>query len=217
MKTLWWLSNNPLLCVVVFGVWSVKCLAVPMMPMSCVNQSCSKSLNSCRGKTSKLRLSYRGELFLFFLSANINLFRVLEVDWQTVNCLLIHFWTGSSKDTHSVQDWPWAWGFSVYLNAACTCGNCSLETAMWRIENFERKQSPLFSSLCSPLFFSPHVIVTRCALHNFCEKEKDQGNPRWLHEAISSAQRSSLENTHANNQAVREPLKNDMAANLPHC
>lgn len=31
--------------------------------------------------------------------------------------------------------------------------------------------------------FTPHVIATCCALHNFCENEKENVNPSWTEEA----------------------------------
>uniref|UniRef100_A0A8C6TMD2 DDE Tnp4 domain-containing protein n=1 Tax=Neogobius melanostomus TaxID=47308 RepID=A0A8C6TMD2_9GOBI len=70
-----------------------------------------------------------------------------------------------------------------------------------------------------PLTFCPFIIVTCCALHNFCER--DTANPRWMQEATTfETQLPQPGNPPANNanemgRTVREAITNYMAANFP--
>ncbi|KAL2099810.1 hypothetical protein ACEWY4_004204 [Coilia grayii] len=69
--------------------------------------------------------------------------------------------------------------------------------------------------------FPPNIIATCCALHNFCQREKDAPHSNWLQEAIdptvSYPQPSYTENVHDNTSAssAREALTTYMATHFP--
>lgn len=121
-------------------------------------------------------------VFSQLLSIFFCLQRVVEVDGQGVNYFII------GDPAYPLLEWlikgytrhqgltPEQESFNVYLSAARTC----VEIAFGRLKSRWRillKRSDLHYT------FSPYLIATCCALHNFCEKEKDHGNPRWMHEA----------------------------------
>ncbi|XP_054645638.1 uncharacterized protein si:ch211-121a2.4 isoform X1 [Dunckerocampus dactyliophorus] len=66
--------------------------------------------------------------------------------------------------------------FNVYLSSART----TVEIAFGRLKSRWRvllKRSDFHYT------FTPHVVATCCALHNFCEREKETVTPAWLDEA----------------------------------
>ena len=70
--------------------------------------------------------------------------------------------------------------------------------------------------------FTPKVIATCCALHNFCENEKEAVNPNWSVEADTLAsdlpQPGVRANSHAddtNGQPIRDALTEYMSENFP--
>ncbi|KAL7407739.1 hypothetical protein ABVT39_012779 [Epinephelus coioides] len=145
---------------------------------------------------------------------------VVEVDDQGVNYFII------GDPAYPLLEWlikgytrypgltPKQESFNVYLSAARTC----VEIAFGRLKSRWRillKRSDLHYT------FSPYLIATCCALHNFCEKEKDHGNPRWMHEATILEEQFPQPADHpvnavsADGQAIREALKNHMVTNFP--
>lgn len=69
--------------------------------------------------------------------------------------------------------------------------------------------------------FSPKVIATCCALHNFCQREKDAPHSNWLEEAIDPSvnypQPNQPDNYRDNTSggSVREALTRHMATHFP--
>ncbi|KAK7878183.1 hypothetical protein WMY93_031180 [Mugilogobius chulae] len=104
--------------------------------------------------------------------------------------------------------------FNVHLSAARTCVEMAFGRlkARWRIL---LKRTDLHFTFC------PHLVVTCCALHNFCERQRDQGNPRWIQEtAVIEAElpqpgNQPINTANGNAQTIREALKDYVAANLP--
>uniref|UniRef100_A0A8C6SSH1 DDE Tnp4 domain-containing protein n=1 Tax=Neogobius melanostomus TaxID=47308 RepID=A0A8C6SSH1_9GOBI len=102
--------------------------------------------------------------------------------------------------------------FNVHVSAARTCVEMAFGRlkARWRI---------LLKIMDVNYTFCPFLIVTCCALHNFCER--DTANPRWMQEATTfEAQLPQPGNPPANNanemgRTVREAITNYMAANFP--
>uniref|UniRef100_A0A3Q1GZ70 DDE Tnp4 domain-containing protein n=1 Tax=Acanthochromis polyacanthus TaxID=80966 RepID=A0A3Q1GZ70_9TELE len=68
--------------------------------------------------------------------------------------------------------------FNVYLSSART----SIEIAFGRLKSRFRV---LFKRSDFHFTFTTCMVATCCALHNFCEMEKEHANPRWAEEAAS--------------------------------
>lgn len=116
--------------------------------------------------------------------------------------------------THSPNITPQE-SFNVYLSSART----TVEIAFGRLKSRWRvlmKRSDFHFS------FTPKVIATCCALHNFCENEKDVVNPNWSVEAATLAsnlpQPGGRANNHTddtNGQRIRAALTDYLSANFP--
>lgn len=132
----------------------------------------------------------------------------MEVDGQSVNFSSLVILLTTAGVAHERIHTPEQESFNVYFSAAHTC----VEIVFWKLK---ARWRILYYS------FPPYLIVTCCTLHNFCEKEKDQGNPRWMHEATILEEQfpqpgdQPLNAVNADGQAVREALKSYMAANFP--
>ncbi|XP_056292436.1 uncharacterized protein LOC130207772 [Pseudoliparis swirei] len=117
--------------------------------------------------------------------------------------------------THSPNITPEQESFNVYLSSART----TVEIAFGRLKSRWRvlmKRSDFHFS------FTPKVIATCCALHNFCENEKEVVNPNWSVEAAPLAsnlpQPGGRANNHAddtNGQRIRAALTDYLSANFP--
>nr|XP_054600475.1 uncharacterized protein LOC107372359 [Nothobranchius furzeri] len=68
--------------------------------------------------------------------------------------------------------------FNVYLSSART----TIEIAFGRLKS---RFCVLLKRSDFHFTFTPYVVATCCALHNFCEMEKEHVNPRWAEEATS--------------------------------
>ncbi|XP_051963804.1 uncharacterized protein LOC127630384 isoform X1 [Xyrauchen texanus] len=68
--------------------------------------------------------------------------------------------------------------FNVYLSSART----TVERAFGRLKSRWRV---LMKRTDVHYTFTPHVIATCCALHNFCENERENINPTWTEEATA--------------------------------
>nr|XP_054597199.1 uncharacterized protein LOC129163470 [Nothobranchius furzeri] len=104
--------------------------------------------------------------------------------------------------------------FDVYLSSART----SIEIAFGRLKSRFRvllKRSDFHFT------FTPYVVATCCALHNFCEMEKEHVNPSWAEEATSVErlfpQPVSQVNRADNSapSAIRRALTDYLAARVP--
>ncbi|XP_070398318.1 uncharacterized protein [Nothobranchius furzeri] len=104
--------------------------------------------------------------------------------------------------------------FYVYLSSART----SIEIAFGRLKSRFRvllKRSDFHFT------FTPYAVATCCALHNFCEMEKEYVNPRWAEEATSGerlfpqpvSQVNRADNSAAS--AIRRALTDYLAARVP--
>ncbi|XP_054589578.2 uncharacterized protein [Nothobranchius furzeri] len=104
--------------------------------------------------------------------------------------------------------------FNVYLSSART----TIEIAFGRLKSRFRvllKRSDFHFT------FTPYVVATCCALHNFCEMEKEHVNPRWAEEATSVerlfpqpvSQVNRADNSAAS--AIRRALTDYLAARVP--
>ena len=89
--------------------------------------------------------------------------------------------------THSPNITPEQESFNVYLSSART----TVEIAFGRLKSRWRVLMKLGVFHFS---FTPKVIATCCALHNFCENEKEVVNPNWSGEAATLA--SDLHTAH---------------------
>src|SRR4029434_2694863 len=117
--------------------------------------------------------------------------------------------------THSPNITPEQESFNVYLSSART----TVEIAFGRLKLRWRvlmKRSDFHFS------FTPKVIATCCALHNFCENEKEVVNHNWSAEATTLAavlpQPAVHANSHAddtNGQTIRDALTEYMSENFP--
>ncbi|KAK0146637.1 Protein ALP1-like [Merluccius polli] len=70
--------------------------------------------------------------------------------------------------------------------------------------------------------FTPHIITTCCALHNFCEDEKESVNPTWTEEAARLALdmpqpgvRAFNTSDNTTGQRIRTTLTDYLSANFP--
>ncbi|KAJ8273847.1 hypothetical protein GJAV_G00106160 [Gymnothorax javanicus] len=105
--------------------------------------------------------------------------------------------------------------FNVYLSSART----TVEIAFGRLKSCWRvllKRSDFHFT------FTPHIIATCCALHNFCEGEKESVNPTWAEEAASLERhlpqpgaRSYNATDCSSGQEIRRALTEYMEANFP--
>lgn len=175
-----------------------------------------------KSKQFQSLLAYIGDIFCAW-EFGVCLFLFAEScgSWRS-GCELLHH----SNDAYPLLEWlikgytrhqgltPEQESFNVYLSAARTC----VEIAFGRLKSRWRillKRSDLHYT------FSPYLIATCCALHNFCEKEKDHGNPRWMHEATILEEQFPQPADHpvnavsADGQAIREALKNHIVTNFP--
>ncbi|KAJ0055105.1 hypothetical protein NL108_009852 [Boleophthalmus pectinirostris] len=138
--------------------------------------------------------------------------RVVDVDGVGVNFYII------GDPAYPLLDWllkgytraqaqtPEQESFSVHLSAARTCVEMAFGRvkARWRIL---LKRNDLHYTFC------PYLVITCCALHNFCEREKEPGNLRWMQEAAQievqfpQPGNPPINNANENGQAIREALK----------
>ena len=104
--------------------------------------------------------------------------------------------------------------FNVYLSSARTC----IEIAFGRLKSRFRvllKRSDFHFT------FTPYLVATCCALHNFCEMEKESVNPTWHREARRLSQEYVQPGSQAstasngNAKAIRRALTNDLAGRVP--
>lgn len=104
--------------------------------------------------------------------------------------------------------------FNIYLSSART----TVEIAFGRLKSRWRvllKRSDFHFT------FTPYVIATCCALHNFCEREKEQIYPGWTEEASDLGRQFPQPVQHANNAhdadatSARQSLTAYMAARFP--
>ncbi|XP_062391518.1 uncharacterized protein LOC134079454 [Sardina pilchardus] len=105
--------------------------------------------------------------------------------------------------------------FNVYLSSART----TVEIAFGRLKSRWRvllKRSDFHFTL------APYVIATCCALHNFCESEKETMMPTWLEEAVQFEEQLPQPGARPHNtgesgvaQRVRQTLTEYMAALHP--
>nr|XP_040024722.1 uncharacterized protein LOC120812643 [Gasterosteus aculeatus aculeatus] len=117
--------------------------------------------------------------------------------------------------THSPNITPEQESFNVYLSSART----TVEIAFGRLKSRWRvlmKRSDFHFT------FTSKVIATCCALHNFCENEKEVVNPNRSVEAATLAsnlpQPGGRANNHADNtngQRIRADLTDYLSANFP--
>lgn len=68
--------------------------------------------------------------------------------------------------------------FNLHLNAARTTAEVALARLKSRWRVLLRRSDFHYT-------FTPHVIATCCALHNFCERENEDVNPAWTEEAAA--------------------------------
>nr|XP_040024088.1 uncharacterized protein LOC120812311 isoform X2 [Gasterosteus aculeatus aculeatus]XP_040024089.1 uncharacterized protein LOC120812311 isoform X2 [Gasterosteus aculeatus aculeatus] len=114
--------------------------------------------------------------------------------------------------THSPNITPEQESFNVYLSSART----TVEIAFGRLKSRWRERSDFHFT------FTSKVIATCCALHNFCENEKEVVNPNRSVEAATLAsnlpQPGGRANNHADNtngQRIRADLTDYLSANFP--
>ncbi|KAM4541681.1 uncharacterized protein PAE49_018607 [Odontesthes bonariensis] len=117
--------------------------------------------------------------------------------------------------THAPNITPEQESFNVYLNSART----TAEIAFGRLKSRWRV---MMKSGDFHFSFTPKVIATCCALHNFCEEEKEPVNPTWLDEAATLESYLPQPRVHANNyadntngQRIRAALTDYLSANFP--
>ena len=116
---------------------------------------------------------------------------------------------------HSPNITPEQESFNVYLSSART----TVEIAFGRLKSRWRvllKRSDFHFT------FTPHMICTCCALHNFCENEKESVNPNWTNEAATLASSMPQPGVRAFNttdnaigQRIRAALTDYLSANFP--
>ena len=116
---------------------------------------------------------------------------------------------------HSPNITPEQESFNAYLSSART----TAETAFERLKS--RWRVLLKRSDCH-FTFTPHVVGACCALHNFCENEKESVNPIWTEEAAALALdlpqpglRAFNTSDNANGQRIRAALTDYLSANFP--
>ncbi|XP_059916153.1 uncharacterized protein LOC132464015 [Gadus macrocephalus] len=116
---------------------------------------------------------------------------------------------------HSPNITPEQESFNAYLTSART----TAETAFERLKS--RWRVLLKRSDCH-FTFTPHVVGACCALHNFCENEKESVNPIWTEEAAALALdlpqpglRAFNTSDNANGQRIRAALTDYLSANFP--
>ncbi|KAL2091347.1 hypothetical protein ACEWY4_013610 [Coilia grayii] len=117
--------------------------------------------------------------------------------------------------THSPNITPEQESFNVYLSSART----TVEIAFGRLKSRWRV---LLKHNNFHFSFTPKVIATCCALHNFCENEKEDINPNWLVEAATLESDVPQPGIRANNctdstngQRIRAALTDYLSANFP--
>ncbi|XP_060786282.1 putative nuclease HARBI1 [Neoarius graeffei] len=139
---------------------------------------------------------------------SINLFLLADPAYPFMTWLMKGY-------THSPRLTAEQESFNVYLSSART----TVEIAFGRLKSRWRvlmKRSDFHFT------FTPHVIATCCALHNFCELQKETVNPVWIDEADRLGHQLPQPIARAHNapedssaQAVRHALTDYMAANFP--
>ncbi|CAN9513513.1 unnamed protein product [Ophioblennius macclurei] len=119
---------------------------------------------------------------------------------------------GYTDSTHMT---PQQESFNFYVNSART----TTATAFSRLKS---RWKVLIKRSDFHYTFTPNVIATCCALHNFCENEKEALNPAWTEEAAAlergfpqPAVRSYNGSDSPDGQRVRVALTDYLQANLP--
>uniref|UniRef100_A0A671XEC2 DDE Tnp4 domain-containing protein n=1 Tax=Sparus aurata TaxID=8175 RepID=A0A671XEC2_SPAAU len=117
--------------------------------------------------------------------------------------------------THSPNITPEQESFNVHLSSART----TVEIAFGRLKSCWRV---LLKRSHFHFTFTPHIIATCCALHNFCENEKESVNPIWTVEAAvleadlpQPSGRAYNSSDNANAQRIRVALTEYLSENFP--
>lgn len=105
--------------------------------------------------------------------------------------------------------------FNVYLNSA----RISVEMAFGRLKARWRM---LQKKVDCNYKFVPQVIIACCALHNFCEDNKNRFIEEWLQQVVEcdrvlvqSRQQINRERDNIGSTPIRECLKDYLFANFP--
>lgn len=116
--------------------------------------------------------------------------------------------------THTHALTPQEESFNIYLSAART----AVEIAFGRLKSRWRV---LLQRSDFHFTFTPLVVITCCALHNFCEREDQILNPTWMEEAASTertmpqpVERPHLPSRNAD-KCVRRVLTEYLASSFP--